>query len=323
MGMVVKSTCYEEGRRDRDIAIDELETVASGPGRFIWIGLHEPDDELLRKVQRAFRLHDLAVEDARRAHQRPKLEVYGSALFIVVRTAQLEDHHVVFGETHIFAGRGYVVTVRHGPSLTYSDVRSRCEALPDELRRGEGFVIYALLDFIVDHYLPIVEGLESKVEEIEHNLFVGPVDAGVIEQIYNMRRELLALHRCVAPLAEMCNRVMRADVPVVEAGTYPYFRDVADHAIRVNESIDSLRELLSSALEVNLLLASFRQNEVMKRLAGWAAILAVPTAVAGIYGMNFSEMPELQWRFGYPLVLLGILGLCGFLFYRFRKAGWL
>jgi Mg2+ and Co2+ transporters len=202
-------------------------------------------------------------------------------------------------------------------------VRSRCEALPDELRRGEGFVIYALLDFIVDHYLPIVEGLESRVEEIEQTLFVGPVDTGVIEQIYDMRRELLALHRCVAPLSEMCSRVMRADVPVVEAGTYPYFRDVADHAIRVNESIDGLRELLSSALEVNLLLASFRQNEVMRRLAGWAAILAVPTAVAGIYGMNFSDMPELQWRFGYPLVLLGILGLCGFLFYRFRKAGWL
>lgn len=274
-------------------------------------------------MQEAFRLHDLAIEDALRAHQRPKLEMYGDAFFIVVRTAQLEGDHVAFGETHIFAGRGYVVTVRHGPSLSYSDVRDRCEALPDELRRGEGFVIYALLDFIVDHYLPIIEALEGNVEVIERKLFVGPVDAGVAEQIYETRRELIALQRCVAPLAEICSRIMRADVAFVEAGTYPYFRDVADHDIRVNDSIDSLREVLGSALEVNLLLASFRQGEVMRRLAGWAAILAVPTAIAGLYGMNFEQMPELRWRFGYPLVVLAIVGLCSFLFYRFRKAGWL
>jgi magnesium transporter len=323
MSMIVKSAAYEQGRRTVDVGIDELDQVPTGPGRFIWIGLHEPNQELLRKVQAAFRLHDLAIEDALRAHQRPKLEVYGDALFMVVRTAQLEQKRIVFGETHIFAGRGYVVTVRHGPSLSYSEVRSRCEALPDELRRGEDFVIYAILDFIVDHYMPIVEELEANVEEIERKLFAGSVEPEIIEQIYQGRRDLLELRRCVAPLSEICSRVMRADVPVVKEDTYPYFRDVADHAIRVNESIDSLRELLSSALEVNLLLASFRQSEVMKKLAGWAAILAVPTAVAGVYGMNFSYMPELQWTFGYPLVLTGIIGFCVFLFYRFRQAGWL
>src|SRR5262249_1119789 len=242
MSMIVKSAAYEQGRRTADVEIDELDQVPTGPGRFVWIGLHEPNEELLRKVQRAFGLHDLAIEDALRAHQRPKFEVYGDALFIVVRTAQLEKDHVAFGETHIFAGRGYVVTVRHGPSLSYSEVRSRCEALPDELRRGEDFVIYALLDFIVDRYMPVVEELEASVEEIERQLFSGPVEPGIIERIYQGRRELLALRRCVAPLSEICNRVMRADIPLVEEDTYPYFRDVADHVIRVNESIDSLRE---------------------------------------------------------------------------------
>ena len=321
--MIVKSAAYEQGRRTVDVEIDELDKVPTGPGRFIWIGLHEPNEDLLRKVQKSFRLHDLAIDDALHAHQRPKLEVYGDAIFIVVRTAQLEQERIVFGETHMFAGPGYVVTVRHGPSLSYSEVRTRCEALPEELRRGEDFVIYALLDFIVDHYMPIVEELEANVEEIERKLFAGPVEPGIIERIYQGRRDLLALRRCVAPLSEICNRVMRADVPVVEEDTYPYFRDVADHAIRVNESIESLREVLSSALEVNLLLASFRQNEVVKRLAGWAAILAVPTAVAGVYGMNFDYMPELRWTFGYPVVLLAIISFCAFLFYRFRRAGWL
>jgi magnesium transporter len=323
MGMVVNSASYEHGRRLRDIDIDALQSAETAPGRFVWIGLHEPDDDTMRKVQRAFRLHDLAIEDALHAHQRPKLEVYGEGIFLVVHTAQLEGAHVVFGETHIFAGRGYVVTVRHGPSLTYSEVRMRCEALPEELRRGEGFVIYALLDFIVDHYMPVLDAMEGTVEEIERKLFVGPLDSSAVQQIFDTRRELMDLHRRVAPLVEICSRITRADVPGIEAGTHPYFRDVADHAIRIKDGIESLRDTLASAVEVNLLLASFRQNEVMKKLAGWAAILAVPTAVAGIYGMNFSSMPELQWRFGYPMALLLILAICGLLFHRFRKAGWL
>jgi magnesium transporter len=289
----------------------------------MWIGLHEPTEEILRKVQKAFGLHDLAVEDALRAHQRPKLEVYGEALFLVMRTAQMEAGRIVFGETHIFAGRGYIVTVRHGPSLSYGEVRQRAEALPHKLRKGEDFVIYALIDFIVDNYMPALEAMETEVEEMEAELFDQSPSAGLIERIYQSRRDLLALRRCVAPLMDICARIMRTEVPIIDTDTFPYFRDVSDHAIRITESIDTLREILHAALDAKLLLATYRQNEVVKKLASWAAILAVPTAVAGIYGMNFEFMPELHWRFGYPIIVAAIGAVCAYLYYRFRKSGWL
>jgi magnesium transporter len=323
MGMVVKSGLYEEGRRVAEVDLDDLPTVATGPGRFMWIGLHEPDEACLRKVQKAFGLHDLAVEDAFRAHQRPKLEIYGDAIFVVLRTAQLEGGEMLFGETHIFAGRGYVVTVRHGPSLSYSEVRARCEAVPQRLSQGEDFVVYAIMDFVVDAYLPAVEVIEAEVEEMEEAILDQAVTARMIERIHKRRRDLLALRRCVAPLIEISTRMMRTETPIIDEDTYPYFRDVMDHAIRTTESIDSLREILHSALDATLLLATFRQNEVVKKLASWAAILAVPTAVAGIYGMNFQFMPELHWRFGYPLIVGAIVGVCAYLYHRFRRSGWL
>jgi magnesium transporter len=323
MGMVVKSAIYEEGYRVAEVALDDLGTVPARPGQLIWIGLHEPSEVCLRKVQAAFHLHDLAIEDALSAHQRPKIELYGNGIFVVLRTAQMENSRLLFGETHIFAGPGYVVTVRHGPSLSFGEVRTRCESLPRELRKGEDFVIYAIMDFVVDNYMPAVESIEAEVEELEAGLFAGSFNPRIVERIYERRRDLLALRRCVAPVIEMCARMMRAEVAIVDADAYPYFRDVSDHAIRVTESIDALREILHSALDANLLLATFRQNEVVKKLASWAAILAVPTAIAGIYGMNFAVMPELQWRFGYPLIVVAILAICGYLYHRFRRSGWL
>jgi magnesium transporter len=230
---------------------------------------------------------------------------------------------MLFGETHVFAGRGYVITVRHGPSSSYKEVRQRCESTPRMLKKGEDFVLYAIMDFIVDNYMPLVDAIESEVDELEEHVFRREFKRRTIEQIYDLKRDLLSLRHAVAPVVDIANRLMRFDLPVVDKDTHPYFRDVLDHAIRVNESVDYLRELLNSALEANLLLASLDQSEVTKKLASWAAILAVPTAIAGIYGMNFDVMPELRWPYGYPAVLLAILCVCGFLYWRFKRARWL
>jgi magnesium transporter len=331
MTMVVACAAYQQGRRVADIDIEHAggsvldlgvrEDGAAGD-RFVWLGLHEPDEELLRKVQNRFGLHDLAIEDAHVAHQRPKLEIYGDSLFVVLRTAQLQGKKIVFGETHVFAGRGYVVTVRHGPSLGYTDVRSRCESAPGLLRLGESFVLYSLMDFVVDNYFPIIDTLEAEVDDLELEAADQDSDRADIGRIYELRRQLLVLRRTVSPLLDVCDRLVRFDVPLVEPDMRPYFRDVRDHVIRVDERIADLRELLTSTMETNLLLASVRQNDVMKKLAGWAAILAVPTAVFGLYGMNFNDMPETNSPYGYPAVLAVVAALCGYLYYRFHRAGW-
>jgi len=325
MNMVVGCAAYEGGRKIADLDIDRLDEfeTGTGKGRFVWIGLHEPTKELLQKVQKRFGLHELAIEDAQNAHQRPKLEVYGESLFMVLQTAQRVGHATQFGETHVFAGRGYVITIRHGPSSSYKEVRQRCESTPRMLKKGEDFVLYAIMDFIVDNYIPVVDCMEAEIDELEEEVFKQSFRRDTVEQIYQLKRDLLTLRRTVSPVVDIANRLMRFDLPVIDKDTHPYFRDVLDHAIRVNDSVDYLRELLNSALEVNLLLASVDQSEITKKLASWAAILAVPTAVAGIYGMNFQFMPELHWAFGYPLILLLILGLCGFLYWRFKKARWL
>jgi len=323
MTMVVGCAAYETGRKIADLDIEHLDAFETGKGRFVWIGLHEPSLDVLQKVQKRFGLHELAIEDALRAHQRPKLEIYGESLFMVLQTAQRVGHSTQFGETHVFAGRGYVITVRHGPSSSYKEVRTRCESSPRMLKKGEDFVLYAILDFIVDNYIPVVDCMEAEIDELEEEVFKHAFRRDTVEQIYQLKRDLLALRRTVAPVVDIANRLMRFDLPVVDKDTHPYFRDVLDHAIRVNDSVDYLRELLNSALEVNLLLASVDQSEITKKLASWAAILAVPTAVAGIYGMNFADMPELHWPYGYPVVMALILGACGFLYWRFKKVHWL
>ena len=323
MGMVIDCALYEGGRRVATIDLDEADAPEPGMGRFVWIGLHEPDEALLRKVQRRFGLHDLAVEDAHRAHQRAKLEIYGESLFIVLRTVELRDRKISFGETHVFAGRGYVVTVRHGSSVAYKEVRARCEQSPKMLEKGEDFVVYSVMDFLVDNYFPVLHELESEVDAIEEAVFSRSAARVDIARIYELRHDLLLMRRAIQPLQEVCSRIIRFDVPLIDADMHPYFRDVQDHIIRVVEGIDNLRDLLNSALEANLLLASIQQNDVTKKLAAWAAMLAVPTAIAGIYGMNFDYMPELKHPLGYPAVLAAIFMLCGWLYLRFKQAGWL
>jgi len=321
--MLINCAAYKAGHRIAEIDLDQADCIASRPGDFVWVGLHEPDESLLRVVQQRFGLHDLAVEDAHMAHQRPKLEAYGESLFVVLRTAQLKDGKIGWGETHVFAGPGYVVTVRHGSTTAYKTVRARCESAPEMLSRGESFVIYSVMDFVVDNYFPVLHELEAEVDALENSVFSQDSARLDVARVFELRHELLLMRRAVLPLQEVCNGLIRFDVTLIAPEMRAYFRDVQDHVIRVVESIDNLRELLKGALEANLLLASVQQNDVTKQLAAWAAILAVPTAIAGIYGMNFKYMPELDYPAAYPIVLTFIAGLCGYLYYRFKRSGWL
>jgi magnesium transporter len=322
MSTVINCVSYEAGRRRAEVDLAQA-CRSEAEGSFIWVGLHEPDKDLLRTVQQRFNLHDLAIEDALLAHQRPKLEIYGDSVFIALRTAQLIDKKIQFGETHIFAGPCYVVTVRHGSTTAYREVRARAESAPKMLAMGESFVVYSIIDFIVDNYFPVLHDMEQEADELEAEVFAHRSDPTDVERIYELRHELLLLRRAVQPLQEVCNRVMRFDVPLIDHAMNDYFRDVQDHVIRVVEGIDNLRDLLNAALEANLLLVSLAQNQVTKKLTGWAAILSIPLAIASVYGMNFKNMPELEQPLGYPAVMLVIFGLCGFLYYRFRRAGWL
>jgi magnesium transporter len=325
MSSIVNCAAYANGRRVADVQIDEIEQALKQEDRFVWIGLHEPEEELLRTVQLAFGLHDLAIEDAHLAHQRPKLERYEDSLFVVLRTAQMnrEQHRIEFGETHLFVGARYVVSVRHGASLSYAQVRARCETTPRLLVQGPGFVLYAIMDFVVDHYFPIVDALEDELETLEDKIFGEHFSRETTRRIYELKRDLLEVKRAISPLVDICNRLMRFDLELIPQDTRPYFRDVYDHVIRINEIVDNLRELLTSALEANLSLISVSQSDAMKRLAGWAAIIAVPTMIAGVYGMNFDVMPELKWTWGYPLVMGIMVGACGFLYWQFKRSGWL
>src|SRR5437868_11553510 len=322
MNTIVNCAAYENGRRVGDVDLTQA-CPAETDGGFVWVGLQEPDKALLRTVQQRFGLHDLAIEDALNAHQRPKLEIYGGGVFIGLRTAQLVDRRIQFGETHIFAGRGYVVTVRHGSTTAYREVRARCEGAPKMLAMGESFVVYSIIDFIVDNYLPVLHALETEADALEQEVFANKSDHADVERIYELRHELLLLRRAAQPLQEVCNRIMRFDVPLIDHAMNDYFRDIQDHVIRVVEGIDNLRDLLNSALEANLLLVSLAQNQVTKTLTGWAAILSIPLAIASIYGMNFKWMPELELPYGYPTVMAFMFGICGYMFYRFRRAGWL
>ncbi|HLG58689.1 MAG TPA: magnesium/cobalt transporter CorA [Vicinamibacterales bacterium] len=322
---VIDCAAYCSGARVADLAIDQIRSALTRDDQFVWLGLYEPEQDVLRQVQQQFGLHDLAIEDAYNAHQRPKLELYEDAVFVVLRTAHLAagPRHLEFGETHIFLGRNYVVTVRHGSLRSHSGVRQRCEATPHLLSKGPGYVLYALMDFVVDQYLPIVQHIEEEVEDLEDVIF-GRTDTGdATARIYQLKRDLLALRRTVTPLVEVCNRLMRFDLPHIPEDTRVYFRDVYDHIVRLNETIDAQRELLTTALEAHLSLMSHAQNEHMKRITAWAAMIAVPTMIAGIYGMNFQNMPELTWAYGYHASLVIMVTACVGLYVGFKRSGWL
>ena len=275
-------------------------------------------------MQEEFNLHDLAIEDAHMAHQRPKIELYGDSVFIVLRTSHVSnEHHIEFGETHFFVGKNFIVSVRHGSSVPYTEVRARCEGMPDLLSKGQGFVLYAIMDFIVDRYFPVVQDLEQELVGLEEKIFKAKPSRQTTEQIYQLKRELLEVKRAVSPLVDVCNRLMRFDIKCISTETQPYFRDIYDHVVRINEMVDNTRELLNTALEANFSLISISQNDTSKKFAGWAAIIAVPTMVAGFWGMNFKFMPETEWKYGFHAVIVLTIASCVLLYYLFRRSGWL
>ena len=322
---VVNCGTYCDGRRVANIPIEDISEALKEPNGFVWIGLHEPSEELLKQIQHEFQLHELAIEDAHRAHQRPKIETYDDTYFIVLRTIHVnsETHEIEFGETHFFLGANFIVSIRHGSSRSYSDVRARCESKPQLLRKGPGFALYAVMDAIVDQYFPVIDALEEQLELLEDRIFSEQPNRKTTEDIYHLKSQLVDVKRAVSPLIDICNRLVRFDLELIPDDTRPYFRDIYDHAIRINEMVDSARELLASALEANLSMLSVSQNEVQKRFAGWAAIIAVPTMVAGIYGMNFKFMPELDWVYGYPAVLGLTVAASVMMYAVFKRSGWL
>lgn len=288
-----------------------------------WIGLYEPDEEEFSSVAGEFGLHPLAVEDAVHAHQRPKLEKYGDTYFVVLKTARYVDETetVEFGEIHVFVGEDFVVTVRHGEASALRGVRERLEGDPELLRRGPASILYAIMDRVVDDYGPVVDGLENDIDEIETEVFGG--SPHVSRRIYELSREVVEFHRATRPLAGVLERMLSDGGPPLDVELKRYMRDVHDHALRTNEQIEGFRELISNILNVNLTLVSVEQNDEVKKISAWAAILFAPTVIAGIYGMNFDRMPELHWNFGYPFALALMLCISGVLYALFRRRGWL
>jgi magnesium transporter len=323
--MITDCAAYEDGcRREGGLAIEEAREAAASPGSFVWLGLKEPTAAEFEAITREFHLPELAVEDALKPHQRPKLELYGDIMFLVLRTARYVDpvEIVEIGQIMLFIGDGFVITVRHGTATALDGVRKSLESRPEFMRHGPAAVLHAVMDKVVDDYLPAVEGIDQDVSEIERDVF-GEEGTQPVERIYKLKREVLEFHRAVAPLVEPLDRLVRGAVPHVDGAVRPYFRDVQDHLLRVSEQIDDLNNLLSSMLEANLAQVTLRQNEDMRKISAWVAIAAVPTMIAGIYGMNFEHMPELTWTFGYPLALGLMAVICLILYRRFKRAGWL
>jgi magnesium transporter len=322
--MVVNCVAYRtDGTRSGDISIDAISDVLKEPDTFVWVGLHEPDESLLLKLQDEFDLHDLAIEDAQSAHQRTKIEAYGDSLFIVVQTAQLVNGNLAFGETHIFLGPRYLVTVRHGASLSYSPARRTCEHAPELLALGPSYGLYGVLDFVVDNLLPIVRDFREELQELEQDIFAATFNRSTVRRLYDMQRDLMTLRLAVAPMQDVISQLVRLHPQLIPEDLRAYFRDIYDHVFRVNESISAMREMLTAAINVNLSLVTFGQNEVMKKLAGWAAMLAAPTLITSWYGMNFTHMPELSRPWAYPLIIVIVIGVVGGIYTGLRRAKWL
>jgi magnesium transporter len=321
--MVVNCVAYRnDGTRLRDISIDDISEVLKEPDTFVWVGLHEPDSTLLLKLQEEFDLHDLAVEDAQQAHQRTKIETYGDSLFIVVQTAQLISGHIAFGETHIFLGKRYLITVRHGASLSYKPARHACEKTPDLLALGPSYGLYAVLDFIVDNLLPIVRDFREELQNLEKDIFADTLNRETVRRLYDMQRDLMTLRLAAAPMQDVISQLVRLHPTFIPDDLRAYFRDVYDHVFRVNESISAMREMLAAAINVNLSLVTFGQNEVMKKLAGWAAMLAAPTLITSWYGMNFTHMPELNQPWAYPAIMGVVICIVGGIYFSLKRAKW-
>ena len=322
--MVVNCVAYRnDGTRIKDIDIAAISDVLRESDTFVWVGLHEPDEALLLQLQEEFDLHDLAIEDAQQAHQRTKVETYGDSLFIVVQTAQLISGHIAFGETHVFLGHRYLITVRHGASLSYTPARHTCEKTPELLAHGPSYGLYGVLDYIVENLLPIVREFREELQTLENDIFADTFNRDTVRRLYDMQRDLMTLRLAAAPMQDVINQLVRLHPELIPDELRVYFRDVYDHVYRVNESISAMREMLTAAINVNLSLVTFGQNEVMKKLAGWAAMLAAPTLITSWYGMNFTHMPELEKPWAYPTVIGIVACVVTGIYITLKRAKWL
>lgn len=323
--MLINCVVYEDGTKLADIPVSKISEYISLPRCFVWVALHEPTAEELAELQVEFGLHPLAVEDAQHGHQRPKVEEYTDSIFAVVHLLEPDDKApgtLRVGELNIFVGHNYVVSVRNRSEHGFVEVRERCQREPELLRNGPGFVLYALMDAAVDRYFPVIDALEVELETIEQQIFNKGEARDNIKRLYELKLRLTVLKHAVAPLLEGIGKLHGGRVPQICISSQEYFRDVVDHLGRINSSIDAVRDTAATAIQVNLSMVTIEDNEVTKRLAAWAAIFAVCTAFAGIWGMNFDNMPELKWRYGYVAALSLIVGFCGYIYYRFRRAGW-
>ena len=326
--MLIDCVAYEKGKRLAEIDPREIHDYLGRPDCFVWVALKEPDDAELVDMQDAFDLHPLAVEDARHGHQRPKIEEYGDSLFTVLHTVEQfhegEDaRELLIGEVSIFVGKNYILSARNRTEKGFSEVRKRCEREPQLLQFGSGYVLYALMDAIVDRYFPVIDDIEIELEAIEERIFAGGQARANIEALYGLKEKLMKLKHATGPLLEAVGKLYGGRVPHICAGMGEYFRDVYDHLVRLNQTIDSTREMVVTAMTVNLSLIALQENETTKRLAACAALVAVPTMIAGVYGMNFKNMPELNWSYGYPFAVGMMAVIDSYLFYLFRKAKWL
>jgi len=325
--MLINCAAYEHGKRIGDIGPEEISEYVKRPECFVWVAIKDPEAPELHAMEKEFGLHPLAVEDAQHGHQRPKVEEYGDSLFVVMHLVEPSpegEHCTNVGEVDVFVGTNYVLSVRNRSKQGFLGVRERCEREPELLRNGAGFVLYALMDAVVDRYFPVIDALEVELEAIEQQIFgQGGVARDKIKQLYDLKRRSMILKRAVAPLLEAASKLHGGRVPQICMSSQEYFRDVGDHLGRINGSIDAMRDTIGTAVQVNLSMVTIEESEVTKRLASWASIFAVCTAYAGIWGMNFENMPELKFRYGYAVALGLIAGTCGYLYYRFKRAGWL
>ncbi len=322
--MLVNCVAYQDGKKLADIDKRDISNYVSRRDCFVWVALKDPEDAELAEMQEEFGLHPLAVEDARHGHQRPKIEEYGDMVFGVLHVVEPHGDDLRIGEVAIFVGPNYVLSVRNHTEKGFQEVRARCEREPELLRHGSGYVLYALMDSVVDRYFPLLDALEVELEQIEQRIFSPQASArSNIEALYYVKQRLMVLKHAAGPLLDAAGKLYGGRVPQVCMGLGEYFRDVVDHLVRVNQTIDSVRDMVTTAIHVSLATITIGESEVTKRLAAYAALVAVPTMIAGVYGMNFEHMPELKWEFGYPFAIWVMILLDVVLYWRFRKAGWL
>ncbi len=321
--MLINCAVYKDGKKLSDITIEEISDYVSQSDCFVWVALKDADPDELTKMQLEFNLHELAVEDARHGHQRPKIDEYGDELFAVLHLVELVGDTLSIGEVDIFVGRNYVLSARNRAQAGFLGVRARCEREPNLLNHGSSFVLYALMDAVVDRYFPVLDALETELETIERQIFgAAPVHSN-IQRLYDLKQKLTVLKHAVAPLMEGVAKLHGGRAPDVCASTEEYFRDIYDHLYRINTTIDGIRDTIGTAIQASISLIAIEDSEVTKRLAAWAAIFGVATAFVGIWGMNFDFMPELRWKYGYAAALGLVAVVCGYLFYRFKKSRWL